>query len=145
MSARDPGIDLTDATLGGVYFIADNDSATSMFDALAGAASEHGFAVARVDLADCHSKADLLTRMAQTLSLPVDFGHNWDALSDCLRDLSWLESNGYVLLIDHSTELRQARPKDFNTLLDIFDDTAAFWLDAGTSFFVFLQLADGTD
>lgn len=145
MSARDPGIDLADATLGGVYFIADNDPTTSMFDTLASAASERGFAVARIDLADCRNKAVMLARMAEALSLPADFGRNWDALSDCLRDLSWLQADGYTLLIEHTQGMRQARPKNFNTLLDILDEAAAAWVRDDVPFFVFLSVSDDAD
>ena len=42
----------------------------------------------RVDLAGCSDKATLLARLAAALQFPDWFGHNWDALSDCLTDLS---------------------------------------------------------
>lgn len=145
MSARDPGIDLADAVLGGIYFIADDDPATSLFDDLANAARERNFAIVRIDLADCRSKAAVLTQMAGALSLPVDFGHNWDALSDCLRDLSWLQADGYALLIEHPEGMRQARPKDFDTLLDILDEAAAAWVRDDVPFFVFLPLSTAAD
>lgn len=36
------------------------------------------------------TKAELLTQLARELQFPAYFGHNWDALFDCLCDLSWL-------------------------------------------------------
>jgi len=34
---------------------------------------------------------------ASTLAFPAWVGHNWEALADCLADLSWLPGNGHVL------------------------------------------------
>jgi len=47
----------------------------------------------RIDLAGCTDKATLLARFAAALHFPDWFGHNWDALSDCLTDLSWLAAH----------------------------------------------------
>ncbi|HRG72048.1 MAG TPA: barstar family protein, partial [Thauera aminoaromatica] len=44
----------------------------------------------RIDLAGCTDKAGVLARIATALHFQESFGHNWDALSDCLCDLSWL-------------------------------------------------------
>jgi hypothetical protein len=44
-------------------------------------------------------KRDLLRALASKLKFPRYFGQNWDALEECLRDLSWLgESAGVVLV-----------------------------------------------
>ena len=51
----------------------------------------------RIDLAGCTDKAELLARIARTLRFPDWFGHNWDALADCLCDLSWLPADAYRL------------------------------------------------
>jgi hypothetical protein len=41
------------------------------------------------DVAGCSDKAGLLARTADALEFPAWFGHNWDALADCLTDLAW--------------------------------------------------------
>lgn len=46
------------------------------------------------------SKQQLLERLAQGLSFPDYFGENWDALIDCLSDLTWSEAPEIV--IDHA-------------------------------------------
>jgi hypothetical protein len=44
-------------------------------------------------------KRDLLRALASGLKFPNYFGHNWDALEECLSDLSWLgEQSGIVLV-----------------------------------------------
>lgn len=57
----------------------------------------------------------LLARLAHGLSFPDYFGANWDALIDCLSDLSW--SNAPDVVIDMQPRLRLVfRIKDRETL-----------------------------
>lgn len=42
------------------------------------------------------SKTVLLTSIAAQLKFPEYFGNNWDALEQCIRDLSWLPSGRVV-------------------------------------------------
>jgi hypothetical protein len=35
---------------------------------------------------------------AAALAFPSWFGHSWEALADCLTDLTWLRGDGHVLL-----------------------------------------------
>jgi RNAse (barnase) inhibitor barstar len=47
-------------------------------------------------------KQDLLRALAEGLKFPDYFGWNWDALEECLCDLSWLDApHGIVLLHKH--------------------------------------------
>ncbi len=39
----------------------------------------------------------MLTSISRQLSFPEYFDGNWDALSDCLRDLSWIEAKNIIL------------------------------------------------
>lgn len=131
--AWDP--DLTRPSQNGVYFVADTDLAR-----LAAAAGEAELAVYRTDLAGCHGKAGLLQRLATSLALPANFGHNWDALADSLRDLDSLPARGRVLLFEHTDELHHAAEQDFDVLMGILDDAATFAQDADLPFFAFLAL-----
>ncbi|HWX67484.1 MAG TPA: barstar family protein [Rhodanobacter sp.] len=137
MSAHGFDLDLTKPTQNGVYFVGVND-----LDRLARAAARDELHVCRTDLAGCHDKDELLQRLAVTLQLPVTFGHNWDALADCLRDLGWIPAWGYVLLFEHTDDLRHAAEADFNILLGILDDATTFGNDNDMPWFAFLSLPD---
>ena len=47
----------------------------------------------------------LFDEMAAAFQFPYYFGENWDALDECLADLSWLPAAGYVILIRESSEV----------------------------------------
>lgn len=88
----------------------------------------------RIDLTGCTDKAELLARIARTLRFPDWFGHNWDALSDCLCDLSWLSADAYRLEFLHAEALRTAAPETLATLCEILDETGDFWRAEGVGF-----------
>ena len=92
----------------------------------AGAATQR---VIEINAADCANENALFKKLAQAFSFPAWFGHNLDALYDCLSDLPEFtqhgDSNGagYLVLLqnlplwNHDTERREA-------FLDVFRDAA---------------------
>jgi RNAse (barnase) inhibitor barstar len=75
-------------------------------------------------------KEGLLREIAAALRFPDWFGRNWDALEDCLTDLSWLPADGYVLVFE------QAKPDDdFGVLVDVLRSSAEHWAGRGRPFF----------
>ena len=119
---------LGDASKSGVYRAPhDRDIA----DALRGSALQ----IARINLAGVGAKNALLARIAGALEFPQWFGGNWDALEDCLSDLSWLlipQVGGHVLLIEGEAGL----PADERgILIDILASAASSWKERGCPFF----------
>lgn len=73
------------------------------------------------------SKTELLALLEEGLGFPDYFGANWDALEECLGDLSWLEPE-QVVIRHEGVPL----PKDREaaaTYLSILADSIAFWED----------------
>lgn len=137
MSTHAFDLDLTRPSLSGVYFVAAAD-----LGRLARAAARDELGVGRIDLDGCQGKDELLRRVASSLHLPASFGHNWDALADCLRDPGWMPAWGHVLLFEHVDGLRQAAEGEFNILLGILDDAATFACDHDKPWFAFLALPE---
>ncbi len=127
---------LADPGAAGVYQL--TESASS----IEAAAQETDLAVWHVDLSAVHGKEGLLRAIADALAFPDWFGENWDALEDCLTDLSWAGASGYVLLLEECGALSRSDPEAFETALEIFDSAAEYWYDEEVPFWVFVAGAD---
>jgi RNAse (barnase) inhibitor barstar len=136
MSALDLRELLAEPGQNGAYFVDVRDR-----EALADAANALDFAVATIDLAGCLDKQEVLSRFAQALRFPDWFGGNWDALADCLGDLSWWPAGGYLLLLDHAGAWRASDTDGFATLLDILNEAARQWAAEELPFWTLIPLS----
>jgi RNAse (barnase) inhibitor barstar len=102
-------------------------------------AKKSKFAFFHVDGRSVQRKEQLMNAMATALDLPEHFGHNWDALEECLAELDGIEAKGYVLLYDHIDGLLSSHPDQFETLVEIFRDAVAAWQEDGTAMIVVLS------
>jgi RNAse (barnase) inhibitor barstar len=89
-----------------------------------------------VDLKKVTDKTSLLKKIAHELDFPDYFGMNWDALSDCLTDMSWKPAAGYVLLFSNIQSFRRSAPKDMEIIREIFDSSTQYWKQKKIPFFV---------
>jgi hypothetical protein len=121
---------LSDAAKSGVY-------RTARADDVVDAARGSGIRVAQIDFRGVTGKEALLDRISSALRFPDYFGGNWDALEDCLSDLSWSKAAGHVLLFEGA----QALPADERGILvDVLASAAAYWAERKRPFFaVFLD------
>lgn len=60
------------------------------------------FVVARLDGARMTVADHAFYEFSDALLFPGWFGWNWDALSDCLRDLNWLPADGYLIVVENA-------------------------------------------
>jgi len=88
-----------------------------------------------ISLSGVAGKAALLERFAAALAFPEWFGANWDALEDCLGDLSWRRAAGRLLVIDGFEALQQTAHDDFRVLLGLLGDVAQDWAAGGQPFY----------
>ena len=103
------------------------------------AAKRAGFAYFHIDGKSVARKEQLLVAAATALHFPSDFGHNWDALEECLTDMEWADADGYVILYDHIENLLDAHPDQFETFVEICRDAVASWKEDGTAMVVLLS------
>ena len=108
---------LKDPARSGVYRVTRPDE---VVDAVRGS----GFDLARVDL-----RQPVFDAFAGALGFPDWFGRNWDALEDCLSDLSWRDAPGHVLILEGEAE---------PMLLDVLGAATEFWAGQGKPFFAVL-------
>ena len=70
------------------------------------------------------SKEKLLAILADKLRFPRYFGYNWDALEECLRDLSWLPPHQAVTIVHEDLPFGEGG-ENRATYLDILTKAAA--------------------
>ncbi len=95
--------------------------------AFLGAVKKSGLKLIRIDLKSVRDKKGLLDAIASALEFPDWFGGNWDALEDCLTDLSWKKAAGYVLLIGHCAEFARRSPHELAVAIEVFESVAEYW------------------
>ncbi|MEV4813089.1 barstar family protein [Micromonospora avicenniae] len=58
--------------------------------------------VARLDGARMTEASLVFYEFSDALLFPGYFGWNWDALSECLRDLNWLPAEAYLIVVERA-------------------------------------------
>ena len=128
--------DLSRASHSGVYSVSGTE-----LSALLKSAEKLGISPVKVDLRGCSDKPGLLAGIARALEFPDYFGHNWDALGDCLADLSWLGRPAPMLIFGGLDDLASHDPDSLATLHAVLVDSASFARNHQRRWFAFL--ADG--
>jgi RNAse (barnase) inhibitor barstar len=100
---------------GGSWTIGPRPGAATLAERLQSA----GWTVAVIDGRRCPTKATLLAEIARVLQFPEWFGHNWDALVDCLRDTERL-----AIVVSHADRVgvEEHGAAALATLMSIVDE-----------------------
>jgi hypothetical protein len=103
---------------------------SGVYRASGAAAIEQATRGSGLDVVLLDAEGDLFSAMARALSFPDWFGANWDALEDCLSDLSWRSAAGHVLVL-------RAYPQGdaLGVLIDVLRATAEYWAGRKRPFF----------
>ena len=118
---------------GGVYFIPGTVAAKDV----QAKAKRAGHAYFHIDGKNVARKEQLLNQVATALRFPKDFGHNWDALEECLTDMDWVDADGYLIYYEH-IEVLQATGDQFDTFVEILRDAVQSWKEDDTAMIVLL-------
>lgn len=130
---------LKDSTRAGIYHLPSSNRT-----AVRAAAESAGFACFEVNLADADRIDAVFVQLAHDLAFPAWYGHNFDALKDCLSDFSWCEAPGYVLIVSGTRALKAADPAALQALNAVFAVAIAEWQARKLPLWVFYDLgADG--
>jgi RNAse (barnase) inhibitor barstar len=71
-----------------------------------------------------HDRRQIFAILQEELPLPSYFGQNWDALAECLKDLSWVREKRVALV---HKELPHLSGQALALYLDVLADSAADW------------------
>jgi RNAse (barnase) inhibitor barstar len=74
------------------------------------------------------TEANLYDEFGAALQFPDYFGENWDALNECITDLSWVPAQRYVLvLVDAVAVLADTPPRSLEVLTRILEHAGEEW------------------
>ncbi|HET6264408.1 MAG TPA: barstar family protein [Usitatibacter sp.] len=127
MSVAEALESLLEDNRGGVYFVPGNPDSK----ALKKVAKAAGYEFFQIDGKKVTRKEQLLNAAATAMRFPGDFGHNWDALEECLVDMEWVDGDGFVFYYDHIDGLLNEHPDQFETLVEILRDAVESWKEDG--------------
>jgi Barstar (barnase inhibitor) len=88
---------------------------------------DRGIGLVRIDGHEIADAGDLMDALAVGFSFPGYFGRNWDAVEECLRDLSWLPAEGYALVIRGAERLWSRDPRLAGRLVESWLFCAEHW------------------
>lgn len=91
-------------------------------------AEQHFDRVWHIEFKNLRSKDSMLKAIAAALEFPAYFGHNLDALYDCLTELKLQKGHHYALYLD---ELEHGPAGD--AIHTVFADAREWWADAGVT------------
>ena len=89
--------------------------------------------------ASATTKQQVLACIAEAFHFPRHFGKNFDALSDCLTDLTHKSGPqpGFLIVLEQLPNTPKFDKEARETLLDVFRDAADFWAEKKIAFRVF--------
>lgn len=68
---------------------------------------------------------NLLEQLSEKLKFPNYFGNNWDALNDCLGDLSWIDQRNIIIV--HCTPIQLSKD-EMSIYIRILTRSMSEWL-----------------
>lgn len=74
---------------------------------------------------DIQNKRELFDLYSTQLNFPEYFGKNWDALYDCMIDLSWINED--IIIIIHNDIPLENNTFEKNKYIQLLIDVLSFW------------------
>lgn len=85
------------------------------------------------------NKETFLKEFSEKFRFPEYFGFNWDAFSDCITDLSWLNSeNGFLIIYENFNNFRNNNPDEWKIANEILFETMDYWKEQGKPMIIIL-------
>ena len=97
-----------------------------------------GYTMLFLDGTKITTKNELFSELARVMKFPNYFGHNWDALEECLCDLEWMPARGYIVFFYSPRYFADNSKSDFQFFIEIFLSISKYWADHNVQFLLLL-------
>jgi RNAse (barnase) inhibitor barstar len=92
-----------------------------------GDSTSSGVRLVEMDGAEMGTEAQLHQHFIVRWKLPSYYGRNWDALHECLTDLSWLPATAYLVTISRGASVLSKEPSSLRPLLEVLGYVGEGW------------------
>jgi dienelactone hydrolase len=110
---------------------------------LARAAAAAGLMVIYVDIHHAHDREDFLAAASQAMRFPEVPGASWDSFAHGLKDLSWIQAQGWVVILEKSKHFCGGHGHEFKEAMQAMRAAADHWRAQGKAFWTFIGGPDG--
>ena len=110
---------------------------------LAGAAAASGLMVIYVDIHHAHDRDDFMAVASRALRFPDQAGASWETFALGLKDLSWLQAKGWVVVLEKSKHFAGGHAREFKDAMGAMIAAADHWRAQGKPFWTFVGGPDG--
>jgi hypothetical protein len=93
-----------------------------------------GLTVMEASVADVITDKELFSVISSAMQFPDYFGNNWDALDECLGDMEWLPSDGYLLVLRDAAIGWAKSPYQLGRFVTSWLEASEYWTENSTPF-----------
>jgi RNAse (barnase) inhibitor barstar len=108
-------------------------------------AKAQGLAFFHLDGKNIERKEQFLNHAASVMHFPDYFGGNWDSFEECLTDMEWVNSDGFLIYFDHTDKFSQHHESQLETVVELFQDAVGYWKDESRPMLVLLSGGEPID
>lgn len=111
------------------WFLSSNRDSSRFTDFMWKLRQELGPTALVVQLRGCKMETEvgLFDEISASLQFPYYFGENWDALDECLADLSWFEFKSVVVCILGAERVLRSEAEQLPKFVALLCRTAQYW------------------
>jgi dienelactone hydrolase len=128
---------LKDAAKAGVFHLSDDARA------LAAEAAKAGLMVIYVDIHHAHDRDDFMAEASRALRFPEQAGAGWDDFELGLKDLSWMQAKGWVVILEKSRHFCGGHSQEFKEAMKPMIAAAEYWRGQDKPFWTLVGGPDG--
>jgi barstar (barnase inhibitor) len=111
--------------------------------AIASSAASAGLLVAYVDIGHAHDKEHFAEHVAEALRFPDPSALDWNPFADGLKDLSWLQAKGWVVILEKSKHFCGGHRAEFEQAMQAMAGAAEHWRGRGKPFWTLIGGPEG--
>ena len=105
---------------------------------LQGIVTQLGYEYIYLNGEEINTSSDFWTQIQDRMNFPSYFGFNWNAVFDCITDLSWYKSKHFFIYYEKFSSFAEQDGEQFVSALKTLKD-ATLYIDANTTLVILIS------